>query len=385
MIHPTEIRRKVENQYPAFLRAWLDSVAFFPKRIPANLELPADARVAIEAVKALRDGAKEVKGFGYRVEWEERRLRLLGLNKVPTRIFLDTQEDLLRLIGKEFHFKTFADVVIRLREAFPELENWLRSHQSLLVDLAPDLGGLLEVALYVQEHPRPDCFLRELPLSVDTKFIERKESLLREWFDIILPPHSIRADESHFERRFGFRYAEPHVLVRLLDTVLQKELGIVFAEFSVPITGLSMLPADNVRAFIVENKVNLLTLPHLQRTIALGGLGESVTRFRSVSWLQRVPIYYWGDIDTEGFRILSSLRAHFPEVRSFLMEENLLDRFHLLTVPGSGCVIEPPRHLTENENRAFRRCQSESLRLEQERIPQAELLQTIAAILEVHQ
>ena len=38
-----------------------------------------------------------------------------------------------------------------------------------------------------------------------TKFVERHRRILREWLDIVLPPETIRADEEHFERRFGLR------------------------------------------------------------------------------------------------------------------------------------------------------------------------------------
>lgn len=379
MIRPEDIRRKAENQYRAFLRAWLDGDnSFFPKLIPGNRELdPTDVAAAIDAVRELREGSKEVRRFGYSVEWEERRSRQLGKNLFPKRIVFETQEDFLRFIGRQSEFKIFAEAVHRLRTEFPELENWLRSNRQLLIESASELDGLLHVLRYFRDHPRPNCFARELPVPVDTKFVGRHERILREWFDLVLPPHAIRSYESQFELRFGLRYAEPHLLVRLIDPALQQELSFPCLELSLPLSALANLPVCNTQVFIVENKVNLLTLPNLPRTIALGGLGRSVTCLRDVGWLRNTPITYWGDLDVDGLAILSALRGCFPQVRSIFMDDPTLDRFAKLTGAGNSREIELAGPLTDSEQRVFLRCRTNNLRLEQERIPQPEVLRQL--------
>jgi len=112
-----------------------------------------------------------------------------------------------------------------------------------------------------------------LPLPVDTKFIERHKPMLHQWLDIVLPPQAVRSYEAQFERRFGLRYAESHIRVRFLDPALQEELQFPWSELSLPPSALGQLPVSEARVLIVENKVNLLTLPKPPRTIALGGLG----------------------------------------------------------------------------------------------------------------
>ena len=214
---------------------------------------------------------------------------------------------------------------------------------------------------------------------MDTKFIERYEGLLRGWFDIVLPPHTIRADEDHFERRYGLRYAEPHLLVRLLDPALERELGLPCSELSLPLHTLGAMPVRAAAAIVVENKVNLLTLPSFPRGIGLGGLGHGVVLLRYLSWLNDTQIVYRGDLDTEGFEILSSLRAVFPHAHSFLMDLDTLGRGQ--PVAGTGRKPDVPRHLTEVEQRAFLCCRNENLRLEQDRIPQAEVLREVNGLL----
>ncbi|MBL8798027.1 MAG: hypothetical protein JNM56_29285 [Planctomycetia bacterium] len=371
MIQPDDIRRKAENLYGSFLQAWLrGDDTFFPRTIPAN-KVPdaADVAAAISSVRRLRDGAKEVLGYGYTVEWREVNSRKLGRNQFPSRIFFDNQADYLTYLAKERAFASFTEVVTQLRAAFPVLEGWIRANAPSVVAVAPELEGLVQVVEYFRDHPRPDRFARELPIPVDTKFIERHEGLLREWLDLVLPPHTIRADEDHFERRFGLRYAEPHLHVRVLDPFLQQELGLPWLEFSLPLHALAELPVREASAVIVENKVNLLTLPALQRTIGLGGLGRGVTILRYVPWLKQLPLVYWGDIDVEGFEILSTLRAVFPQTCSVLMDLATLDRWCHLASPGKGRTPDVPVHLSDQERAAFLCCRERNLRLEQERLP----------------
>lgn len=374
MIQPDDLRRKAENLYPEFLCAWFEGESFFPRTVPADRRLDArDHAGAIAALQCLRDGSKAVRGFGYSIAWRERKSRDFGRNPFPERFFFETQDDLLRFIGKQSEFRAFADAVTRLRAEFPELNSWVRLHRQLLIEVVPSLDGLLHVLRFFRANPRPNRFARELPLPIETKFIERHERVLREWFDLVLPPESIRSDETHFARRFGLLAPELHVIVRFLDPHLQREMTCPWPELSLPISALAKLPVGSAEVIIVENKVNLLTLPPRSRTIGLGALGRAVSELRCVQWLATIPVTYWGDLDIEGFEILSSLRAEFPHVQSLLMDEATLTRHQSLAVPGTGRQLTQPPHLTPEERLAFDRCLKENIRVEQERIPLDEL------------
>ena len=298
-------------------------------------------------------------------------------NKFPARIIFDTQDDFLRFIGKQKEFQALVEAVTRLRSRYPELVPWIPANLRTLMDVADDLRGLLEVLDYFRVHSRPNLFARELPLAVDTKFIERHQRILREWFDLVLPPHAIRADEEHFERRYGLRYAEPHLYLRVLDPDLGRDLGVPYPEFSLPLHTLGTLAVRPAVVFIVENKVNLLTLPVVKRAIGLGALGNAVTQLRYLTWLRDRPIVYWGDLDIEGFGILSSLRSCFPQTQSVFMDADTLDRWQHLAVPGTGRTLDVPPLLTEAEQAGYLRCRDQDLRLEQERIPQEDVLRIL--------
>lgn len=373
MIQPENLRRKAENLYAEFLCAWLEGESFFPRTIPADRSLDAsDHAGAIAILQRLRDGSKEVRGFGYSIAWRERNSRDFGRNPFPERFFFETQDDFLHFLGKQSEFMAFADAVTRLRAEFPILSGWIRSHRQLLIEVAPSLDGLLHVLRYFRANPRPNRFARELPLPVDTKFIERHERVLSEWLDLVMP-ESVHSHETHFARRFGLLYPEMHVIVRFLDPHLQREMTCPWPELSLPISALAKLPIGSAEVIIVENKVNLLTLPPRLRTLGLGALGRAVSELRYIPWLATTPITYWGDLDIEGFEILSSLRAEFPHVQSMLMDEATLTRHQSLAGPGTGRQLAPPPHLTPEERLAFERCLKENIRVEQERIPLNEL------------
>jgi hypothetical protein len=218
--------------------------------------------------------------------------------------------------------------------------------------------------------------LREIPaVGVHTKFIERSEikSALRKWLDTILPPWAIRSDEDHFERRYYMRYDEDLIRTRFLDTDLQRKLLFPVSDLAIPLHSFGELDLQGIRVLIVENKVNLLTLPPLLNTVAIGGLGDAITLLKYAPWLRNTRIVYWGDFDVDGFRILSNIRTIFPAVQSLLMDVETLERFTHLFTKGNGRLIETPPFLNADETAAFIRCRDENIRLEQERIPLSEL------------
>lgn len=376
MIQPDDIRRKAERLYPTFLQSWLDGKDdFFPRLIPSDKGLDsANHALAAEQVQRLRKESKEVAGTGYTVAWEERRSRTFGRNQFPVRITFETQDDFLGFIRRRRDFDAFRDAVLKICGEFAILRSWIRSHRTAFSAVVDQIDGLIHVLRYLRDHPRPGVFARELPIPVDSKFIERYESVLRPWLDLVLPPQVIRADESHFERRYGLKYAEPHLLLRILDPKLQEELDLPWTEFSLPLREISRLSVQNAKILLVENKVNLLTLPKMPRAIALGGLGDNIVALRSVPWLTSASVFYWGDLDVEGFEILSALRSFVPHARSLFMDSDTVLRYQSFAVPGTGMRPTVPPRLTEREQGAFEICRDREFRIEQEHIPQTDVL-----------
>ncbi len=375
MITPRQIRQKAERLYPTFVKSWLAGEDFFPKRIRANLTPPVDHSAAKRAVDELRQASKAQRGYGYDVTWEQRRSRTHGQNDFPTQLSFSSREDFLKFINKLSEFATLDRCVSRIRESEPELTGWIvqSTNWKQLVEVANILDDLLLMTRYLVDNPRPDMFAREIPLPVSTKLIEENKKLLAAWLDLLLPDNQIdfRFGRDEFDARYGLRYPRPHLRLRLLDDELLDESGLPFEELSLPADSINRLPVENVTVFVVENKVNLLTLPSIPRGIAIGGLGKAISLFRDIGWLEAATIYYWGDLDVEGFEMLCQFREIFPHTKSLMMNLETYRRFAQLAIDWPNQSRFTPTLLVDSEQLAFQFVLENRKRLEQERIPQS--------------
>lgn len=381
MITAEQIREKAKRLFGRAIKAWFDNEldAFFPHRVPASLTPSKDLAKAIAEVDSLRDHSKQAIGAGYRIEWKSRRSRTHGRNDFPHAIYFDTMDDLAYLSDRMKDWETLQSSVALLRKRQPALEPWLRmgSNWKVILERSDALADLLSILSYMLEHPRPDCFAREIPIPVSTKLIEQHRLLLAGWMDLLLPPEAIdcRFSRNQFEPRYGLRYARPHYLLRILDEELQRALGLPFDELSLPAESIAKLAERGQRVIIVENKVSLLALPPMPSTLALGGLGNGVTQLSDIKWLSTCKVIYWGDLDADGFRILDRLRAVLPQVESCLMDRTIVDQYSHLATQGNGDQAQDVRHLHQNELQCYQHLCQNNLRIEQEHLP-SELIQT---------
>jgi hypothetical protein len=99
------------------------------------------------------------------------------------------------------------------------------------------------------------------------------------------------------------------------------------------------------RLIVIENEITFLALPPLPGSglAAVFGSGygaEAAEVLAAAPWAARVPIHYWGDIDTHGFVILDRWRGRFPRLRSLLMDRATLQAHRAMW----GREPQPARH-----------------------------------------
>ena len=116
--------------------------------------------------------------------------------------------------------------------------------------------------------------------------------------------------------------------------------------------------------------MNFLTLPYLPDSFAIFGGGYAVQTLKSVVWLSNCSIFYWGDLDDHGFRILSQLRSYFPQTTSIMMDIKTFDTFQEFAVTVAKTSIDNLPHLTFKEQALYNHLAMYQKRLEQERITQ---------------
>jgi hypothetical protein len=379
MITPDDIRQQAAQKYNDFLRSQITAVPFFPLEIRFGKARANEDYLALRQwVGQLLAGSKTERGFGYVVTLEARELRRYGRQSLPARITIESEADYLQLIDKAAEFGQWQTAVSQTLAQFPQLRDWLAQYPQRALPHLAVWGDLLTVCAYFVAQPRPNLYLRELPLPVHTKFIEENQAILRQLLDVLLPADSITAAENQFERRFGLRYDEPQIRLRLLDNELQQELGWPAADVSLTLSDCERLAGMSGRTvLIVENKMTFLTLPTLKNGVAIWGKGFQVGLLRQLTWLADCAIGYWGDLDAQGFAILSQLRGCWPQTRSFLMDTAVLEKYQEFVVTGTASAPVVLANLTEEETAVYQQLLTHSWRLEQERISQVDVLRAI--------
>ena len=97
-------------------------------------------------------------------------------------------------------------------------------------------------------------------------------------------------------------------------------------------------------------------------------MGFNVAILKDVEWLTHCQIIYWGDLDAQGFQILSQLRSYFPQTISVMMDRETFDNFQEFSVLGTVCKIANLSYLTPEEHDLFTDLSQQTIRLEQEKI-----------------
>jgi len=346
----------------------------FPRRL--MLKGPSSTEMA-EQFDAVRAWIAELRALPHlRIELRELRHRILGTNQVPAAVWVESLEDALAILGKRGEAKRFADLVTQTRARRPELLDWLahKPHQALA--LADAWGRLLDVVAWLEGHPRPNLYLRQVDIAgVDSKFIEAHRRVLTQWLDRVLPPEAIDPTSSGvtgFAGRYGFRDKPERVRLRLLDPAHALLPGLSEADIMLDAETFGGLQPAVSQVFITENEVNFLAFPQVRDSLLIFGAGYGFDVLAQADWLQGCRVYYWGDIDTHGFAILDQLRAHLPHARSILMDRQTLLAFEAHWIVEQKQTLRDLPRLNPNEAALYDALRDNRLRanvrLEQERI-----------------
>ena len=369
MLTPEQIHRRAINRYEDFLRSRCKGESFFPLSIfGAGFPGPSDFKGDRLAIDALRKGSKEHIGYGYAIGWKERNFRRIGAQKVPSEVIFPTQDDYLRLIDKVAEVEQFEIDYQLIRQRCPELISWIQTKPLKVVAHAGAWDGLLTVSLHLKENPRPNCYMRELPVVVDTKFVERHAGILAELLPIVAPI-TITTDKTRFEARFGFRFKQPLVRLRFLDDILVNGFKFPMNDFATPLDQFRNLPLSGSTILIVENEMTFLSLPPLLGTVALFGAGDAAALLSKVAWMASCRLLYWGDLDSHGFETLAHLRKAFGSIRSVLMDSDTLEKHSIFAVSTSKTQPKQQLELTSEEQVMYNHLAENGILLEQERIP----------------
>jgi hypothetical protein len=367
MITVAEIKKKADRLYPEVLKSGLLGESFFPKAIRADKGLSKDFVRMSKEIAEVMAGSKDRKGFGYIVQSKPTKTRLHGIQDLPNAIEFESLMDYLKFIGREKEYKLFVENCLLIQTQIPQLNDWLIRNPLAVIRNFNKWEELLKVCDWFLHHFEEDkYYIRELPIAVHTKFIEENKGVLMSLLDKLIPDR-LDPEESEFERRFRLKYPQPVIRYRLLDYVSEEGR---YTDIAVPLDQFVNIPLSCQIIFIVENQMNFLTFPKVENSISIWGKGFALESLKEVSWFSGKDIFYWSDLDAQGFQMLSQLRCYFPQTRALLMDKEVLSLYWEFVVEGTPCKVQSLVNLSMEEEQVFNYLSAYNLRLEQERIPQ---------------
>lgn len=292
--------------------------------IPLKTPTERDVMEDRSRVRTWSESWHRYSGSG-KIEWKSFQWSMLGKETLPKSIVFDDLQGLIKEIGRLHHWSQFSSREKKLTSQWPQLKNssWLyRRFDDFSAMLETDFARLMNLLIWIEENPKSNCYLRELPVpGIHTKWIEARKTfvinLMKEigLIDPFLNPS--------LEEALGLKKIPSLIRIRLLDQTMKKQYN-GLDDISVPIDAAAKMPIKPRLIIIIENQTTGVAIPDMEGVVAILSMGYAVSLIESIPWVHDCPhVLYWGDIDTHGMSILNTARRACPTVRSFLMNHSV--------------------------------------------------------------
>lgn len=319
----------------------------------------------------------------WRIEEKGKTIPGFGKQTLPVRLFVDTPGEAFQLLGLTEKQHRFEKLWKETKEKEPALLPWVLKYFNR-IDEEGFYPLYFPIATFMKHKAlKTEGYLREWSIpGVDTKFLETHQFLTKSLWNALFPENQVGSLPELLEKLFVENLPVPRICVRSLDET-QNFCGV--SKLFLSQDEIAHFQPAQHRIFITENKVNGYTFPMVKDSLILFGMGYGVLELaEAATWLADKEIYYWGDLDHDGFNILSNLRKVLPEmqIHSFLMDKETLLAYVDPKVKDTGNTTTIPDHLTVSEKMAWKLIHDNGWRLEQERIPHEEVEWAVESLLE---
>jgi hypothetical protein len=370
MKQPDDVRRRLETAWARNWTTWLGGGGAWPLTVSLDPPTESKARQHWTHFQAWVRiwNAPEWAG---RVEFVSRAWRSLGVQEVPSAVRFEGPDAVAATLGpsKQLQWAASAARWSERVKAWPDLGDELRAIADQLGTFSDgDYQRFITAFEWLASHPDSGLYVRQLPIAgLDSKWVEAHAGPIAR-----LLARRLQRPQGLLAQVAGLAFQSSRRRMRLLDPELRARMG-GLSDIQAPLEQLARLVLPVRVAIVVENQQTALACGDIPGAVLLMGGGFAVTELGRIPWLERVPIVYWGDIDTAGLAILNALRSWHPHTVACMMDQETLlchsDLWSREDVPTLGVL----NHLTAEEAELHRLLVSGELwgpgmRLEQERL-----------------
>lgn len=337
------LNRWLEANWP---QAVMNLPGFWPRRIklsaPAGAALEMDFPVALDWAHEWQDWART-----HGVELIIERRRVAGTSQyLPAYLLIQDLDTAARLLGGAWPtlLPTAQARVATIRDCFPDVDP-VTILRELVALSSTDFTLLVTAAEWFRLHDATGLTPRQVPIQgLHSKWLDTRQHLVRylsskDKLGLVRRPRTVHftyVDGNHLNEG-GRRY----------DSATEKDTA---------------SPAYTPqRIIITENKDTALFFPCLDKGIVMQGNGTAgPVLLPGLPWVGGCgSVFYWGDLDAEGFEIINQYRNNGLNVVTVLMDRPTLEeyrRFGVCNDPQGRSLLRTRKSLpllTEVEREAY--------------------------------
>ena len=360
--------RPLQQRYRQMLRILAEGKPFEPFDVRGFGRMPDTTTELHLQIRLLQKYEKTEGKLGWTVTWGQHTSRRVGVQQWPERITVDTPDDLAFLTTNGHAYAKFDHWLNILTTWRSEVRSFIISSPEALIEYDaewPQIMNVVDKLLLLEDR---SGFLRSISVPVHTKWLKLRQYLLLGLLRSI-DPDRFSADVADLETAF-FLFRKPLLFpIRWLDEERCRTEANGHVLTALPVEGMRRLLWSVEEVWLVENETNLHLLPQRSGAVAVFGFGKALSLLKDIPLFQRSRLFYWGDLDEDGFRMLASFRSMYPHAISFCMDPETVAA-HQAEMVDQPQRYRPgiPEGLTLAEVDAFERLRGINGRIEQERI-----------------
>lgn len=361
--------QQLEKFYPQYLRDLVSGIPFGPLRLRGGKAKPVSTLELYSNIDSFLKYEKKEEKQGWVIEWALWQSKTFGHQRWPSSISVNTEEDFLFLTGKQKEAQLFKVLIQELLLWNAGIKDWLETRPLKVLEYSTIWKDLCAVVDYLLHNDVRQYYIRSLPVPVHTKFIQQYQAII---LSILkhLQPERFPENAKSLEVALGLQVKPSFFLLRWLDPALAGQYTSGIEVLSVPIKDLQNSAWEVGEVWVVENETNLYLLPKRRDALVVFSKGYALHDLTNIPLFQRARVFYWGDLDEDGYIMLHQFRGHYPHVQSVFMDEETAVLHHEEMIQHPFRLKQDQLQLTTNESKAYALLMQQDGRIEQERLKQ---------------